>query len=252
MTAITFAAITFVCTFGCAWLGTVIRSALPPSHLSKESQDVVRLGMGLVATMTALLLGLVTAAAKSTFDSHDTTVRSSAVNILMLDRDLARYGPETAPIRDMVRRALAARIDATWRAKDAVPPPPPSGMVAPSEAIQNEILALAPANDTQRWLKGECVQLTDEIVKARWRVLGSDAGAVPRTFLVVVIFWLTATFASFGLFAPRNGTVLSVLFIASMSVAAAIFLILELDGPFQGFIRVSSDPFRYALSQLGK
>jgi len=251
MSAITIAAITFVCTFGCAWLGTVIRSTLPQSHLSKESQDVVRLGMGLVATMTALLLGLVTAAAKNTFDSHDTAVRNSAVNTLMLDRDLARYGPETQSIRDLIRRAVAARIEATWPAKGAAPPPP-MGVVSPAETIQDQILALAPGNDTQRWLKGECLRLTDEIVKARWRVLGSHAGAVPRTFLVVVIFWLTATFASFGLYAPRNITVLTVLIIASLSVAAAIFLILELDGPFEGLIKVAGDPFRYALAQLGK
>jgi hypothetical protein len=252
MSPITIAAITFACTFGCAWLGTVIRSALPQSHQSKESQDVVRLGMGLVATMTALLLGLVTAAAKNTFDLTDTVVRNSAVNILMLDRHLARYGPETQATRDLVRRAVAARIEATWPAKGAAPEPPASGTVAPAEAIQNQILALAPGSDTQRWLKGECLRLTDDIVKARWRVLGSHAGAVPRTFILVVIFWLTATFASFGLFAPRNGTVLSVLIIASLSVAAAIFLILELDSPFDGLIMVSGDPFRYVLAQLGK
>jgi len=251
MSAIAIAAITFVCTFGCAWLATGIRSALPQSHLSKESQDVVRLGMGLVATMTALLLGLVTAAAKSTFDAHDTAVRNSAVNTLMLDRHLARYGPETEPIRDLIRRAVAARIEATWPAKGAAPPPP-MGDVSPAEAIQNQILALSPGNDTQRWLKAECLKLTDEIVRARWRALGSDVGAVPRAFLAVVIFWLTATFASFGLFAPRNSTVLAVLIIASLSVAAAIFLILELDSPFGGLIRVAGDPFRYALANLGK
>jgi hypothetical protein len=252
MSSMTIAAITFVSTFGCAWLGTVIRSVLPQSHLSKESQDVVRLGMGLVATMTALLLGLVTAAAKSTFDSYDTAVRNSAVNILMLDRHLARYGPETESIRDQVRRAVAARIELMWPKKGAAPSPPATGVVSPAEAIQNQILALDPGNDTQRWLKAEAVKLTDEIVKARWRVLGSDAGAVPFTFLAVVIFWLTATFASFGLYAPRNITVLSVFLIASLSVAAAIFMILELDGPFAGLIRVSGDPFRYALANLGK
>jgi hypothetical protein len=253
MSATTIAAITFVCTFGCAWWGTGIRSALPQSHLSKESQDVVRLGMGLVATMTALLLGLVTAAAKNTFDSFDTAVRNSAVNILMLDRDLARYGPETEPTRDLVRRAVAARIEATWSEKGGAPPPPNgSGIVSPAEAVQNQILALDPGNDTQRWLKAECLRLTDDILRARWRVLGGRAGAVPPTFLAVVIFWLTATFASFGLYAPRNSTVLSVLIIASLSVAAAMFLILELDSPFGGLMKVSSDPFRYALANLGK
>ena len=253
MSAITIAAITCVCTFGSAWLAMVIRSALPQSHLSKESQDVVRLGMGLVATMTALLLGLVTATAKGSFDSHDSAIRNSAVNILTLDRHLARYGAETQPIRDLVRRALAARIEVTWPTKGVVLPlPSTSGGGSPAEDIQNQILALSPANDTQRWFKGEALRLTEEVVKTRWRMLGSGAGAVPGAFLVVVIFWLTVTFASFGLFAPKNGTVLAVFLIASLSVAAAVFLILELDAPFDGAIKISSGPLRYALENIGK
>ena len=80
----------------------------------------------------------------------------------------------------------------------------------------------------------------------------AGSGAVPVPFLVVVIFWLTVTFASFGLYAPRNLTVTSVLFVAAVSVAAAVFLILELDGPFDGLIRVSSGPLRYALANLGQ
>ncbi len=253
MNAIMIASITFVCTFGSAWLGTVIRSMLPQSHIAKESQDVVRLGMGLVATMTALLLGLVTASAKGTFDSTDVAVRNSAVNTVMLDRDLARYGPETAPTRDLIRRAVVARIESMRPAKGAAPLSlNRDEIVSPAEEAQNQILALTPGTDTQRWIKSEALSLTDEIVRSRWRVLGSSVSTVPRAFLAVVIFWLTATFASFGLFAPRNGTVLFAFFIASLSVAAAIFLILELDGPFDGLIRISMEPFRYALDHIGK
>src|SRR5262250_1003639 len=114
MTGIDFAVVTFVCTFTAALLGTVIRTALPPAHVSKESQDVIRLGMGLVATMTALLLGLVTAAAKGSFDSQDLAIKNAAAGILTLDRLLARYGPETQPIRGMLRRAVAERAEAMF------------------------------------------------------------------------------------------------------------------------------------------
>ena len=75
---------------------------------------------------------------------------------------------------------------------------------------------------------------------------------MPFPFLVVVIFWLTVTFTSFGLFAPRNATVVAVLAVSAMSVAGAVFLILELDGPFSGVIKVSSGPLRYALENLGQ
>ena len=252
MAAIPFALITFVCTFGSALAGTVIRSRLPAPHLSKESQDVVRLGMGLVATMTALLLGLVTASARSTFDAQDTAIRNSAANILTLDRHLARYGPEAKPIRDRIRSAVAYRVETMSPAGGRPRSSKLDGSDTPAvEEIENLILSLPPANDTQRWFKSEALKLSEEVVKTRWRMLGSGA-AVPFPFLVVVIFWLTATFASFGLYAPRNATVIAVLLVASMSVAAAVFLILELDGPFDGVIKVSTVPLRYALEHLAQ
>jgi hypothetical protein len=252
----TLAAITFVCTFGCAVLGTIGRKALPEAHLSKESQDVIRLGMGLVATMTALLLGLVTAAAKGSFDSQDVAVRNASAGILTLDRMLARYGPETAPTRDLLKRVIQARVEQTWPSGHAAPEDPEMAMMnsarPPVEQIEDQILQLSPSNDQQRWLKTEALKLTTEVLRTRWRLLGSASGSVPRTFLVVVIFWLSMTFASFGLSAPRNATVLSVFAISAFSVAAAVFLILELDGPFEGLIKISSDPFRLVLANLGK
>jgi hypothetical protein len=257
VTGLAFASITFVCALGGALLGTVVRNLLPPTHLSKESQDVVRLGMGLVATMTALLLGLVTAAAKGSFDSTDVAVKNAAAGIVTLDRLLARYGPETAPTRDLLRRLVADRIEETW---------PANGVAAadiemlrakslgapPAEEIEDQILRLSPQTDQQRWFKTEALKLTEEVLRTRWRLLGSAAGSVPRTFLVVVIFWLTMTFASFGLSAPRNATVVTVFVISAFSVAAAVFLILELDGAFGGAIKISGDPFRYALANLGR
>jgi hypothetical protein len=252
MRAITIAFITFFCTFGSALAGTFIRSWLPAAHLSKESQDVVRLGIGLVATMTALLLGLVTAAARSTFDTQDTAIKNSAATILTLDRHLARYGPETRPTRDLIRSSLEARVNTVWGASGgvdrgvAVP-----GTTPPVEEVENQILRLSPQTDAQRWFKAEALKLSEEVVKARWRVLGSGS-TVPFPFLVVVISWLTVTFASFGLYAPRNATVVVVLCVAAVSVAAAVFLILELDGPYDGVIRVSSWPLQYALAHLNQ
>ena len=249
VSASTIALITFACTYGSALAGAFLRDRLPAPHLTKESQDVVRLGVGLVATMTALLLGLVTAAARSTFDSQDVAIKTGAVNILTLDRHLARYGTETSATRELIRAAMVFRLESSWAANrsaslSAAEPPP-------VEAIQDQILKLAPVTDEQRWLKVEALRLSEEVVKTRWRLLGI-VGAIPSLFLFVVIFWLTVTFASFGLYAPRNATVLGVLFMASLSVALALFLIVELDNPFDGVIQVSSEPLRFVLENLGK
>ena len=254
MPAINFAVITFACTFGAALLGMFIRTRLPAAHVLKESDEVIQRGMALVATMTALLLSLVTAAAKDSFDSTDAAVKSTAAAILTLDRHLARYGPETAPTRELLRRATAFRIEAMWPSSGAplrLDASPIEEWSAPEE-IENQILRLSPETDAQRWLKTESLRLSDEVFRTRWRVLGSIGGAVQRTFLSVVIFWLGVTLASLGLSASRNATVVTVFGILALSVAAAVFLIFELDRPFQGIIRISSGSFRYALAHLGR
>jgi hypothetical protein len=245
--------VTFACAFGGALVGNYIRTLLPPTHLSKESQDIMRLGMGLVATMTALLLGLVTASARSAFDSQDAAIRTSMSNILTADRLLARYGAETKPIRHLLKEAVAYRLQTTWPESAPAGPPlvdEPQGI--PVEQIENQILALSPTTETQRWFKAEALKLTVDVMKTRWRVLESQAGSVPFAFLVVVIFWLTVTFTSFGLYAQQNASVVAVLFVSALSVAAAVFLILELDGPFTGVIKVPSHSVLYALQQLGQ
>ena len=249
----TFALISFACTFGAAVVATFIGALLPAAALTKQSEDVVRLGIGLVAAMTALLLGLVTAGARSTFDSQDTAVRNSAAAILTLDRLLARYGPETKPTRDLIRKTLEFRLQALWgemASGGALLDAPES--TPPIEDIENQILSLSPQTDSQRWFKDESLKLSQEVVRTRWRVLNSRDGSIPTPFLVVVIFWLTVTFFSFGLYAQRNAIVIAVLFVSALSVAAAVFLILELDGPFDGVIRISSAPVRYALDHLGQ
>jgi hypothetical protein len=253
MSALATGLFTFACVFGGALLGTHVRKILPSAHLSKESQDVIRLAMGLVATMTALLLGLVTAAARSSFDSQDASMRTNATNILTLDRLLARYGPETRATRDLIRKAVAFRVETTWPDDGSAGSGLTQAQGTPAvEEIENQILQLVPATDGQRWFKSEALRLTEEVVKARWRALGSQEGSVPFLFLAVVIFWLTATFVSFGLYAPPNASVIAVLLISALSVAAAVFLTLELDGPFDGLIKISSTPMRYVLSQLGQ
>jgi hypothetical protein len=257
MAALAFGLATFFCTLACALIGIYIRSKLPAAHVNKESQDVIRLGMGLVATMTALLLGLVTAAAKGSYDSTDAAVRNAAAGMLTLDRLLARYGPETKPTRELLRKTVADRIDEIWPASGVTPKSldfltAPTHAVPAGEAIENQILALDPHTEAQKWFKSEALKLTEEVLRTRWRLLGSANGSVSRTFLYVVICWLSVTFASFGLSAPRNATVATAFVIAALSVAAAVFLILELDGPFEGIVKISAAPIQHTLANLGQ
>jgi hypothetical protein len=247
--------VVFLCTFVGALLGMRLRSRLPADHIDSDSRDTVKLGVGLIATMTALVLGLVTASAKSTFDGVDRAVRETAIEILTLDRLLARYGSETAEVRDGLQRALKSRVEALWPEGSAGAPNLEAiraGAGPGIEGLADAIVRLQPRDDSQRFLKSRAFDMSEALLKTRWLALAATQSSVPLPFLVILVFWLTITFASFGLFAPRNGTVIAVLLVCALSVGSAVFLVLEMDGPFEGLIKVSAEPLRSAYAHLNQ
>ena len=247
------ALIVFACVFGGALLGMFLRGVLPEHHLSEHTKDVIKLGMGLIATMAALVLGLVIATAKSAYDTQDEAIKHTAAKVLLLDRMLSNYGPETKETRDLLRRIVASRVEAIWpenQSQRASLDAPEAAFAA--QEIEARILRLSPQNDAQRWLQTQALRIGRDIMETRWLILGGLRSSIPVPFLMVVVFWLTIIFGSFGLFAPRNATVVAVLFLCALSVAGSIFLILEMDRPFEGVMKISSASLRYALSHLGQ
>ena len=244
--------VTFMCTFGGALLGMWLRGIVPAHHLREESRDTVRIGIGLVATLTALVLGLMTATAKSSFDGLNTGIKNMAADVIATDRLLARYGPETKDIRATLKRVVAYRIDETWsRGASHAGKLDVTKETETGEWVVDQIRALKPTTDAQRGLQARALDQTESVLRARWVVLGELGSSIPWPFLIILVFWLTITFTSFGLQAPANGTVLAVLVLCALSVAGAVFLTLEMDAPFEGLIRVSVEPVRYALTRLG-
>ena len=242
----------FLCVFGGALVGMYIRRVLPEEHLRDDTKAVVGLSMGLIGTLTALLLAMVTSSAKETFDFEGNQLRQTAINVLMIDRVLADYGPETRDIREALRRGLEQRVAMiSSDAKSGLPVLPPTAEGAPYQ-VMTRVRQLAPQNELQRDLKSQALQLVGEILKARWILAEETTATIPVPFLVIVVCWLTLIFASFGLFAPRNATATAALLICATSVAGSVFLILELNTPFSGLMRVSVAPLRFALSQLGQ
>jgi len=160
--------IAFGCIFGGAILGIVIRSKLPEHHLDSESKDVVKLGIGVIAMMTALLLGLVTASAKSAFDSQATVIRQNAADILALDRILARYGPETKDLRALIRGAVAHKLAVTWPEDGSSPARVDvvESMFA-AELIEDRILERSPQTDAQRAFKSRALTISGSVLHAR-------------------------------------------------------------------------------------
>ena len=241
------------CIFGGAVLGLLLRDLLPEHHLRDNSKDTVKVVAGMIATLAALVLGLLVASAKSSFDATDTAVTQNAAKIILMDRLLAAYGSETKEIREQFRRSVAAGIEMFWPEEENEG----SGMTKFEQAnamemIQAKLHGLAPATDTQRQLLSQTQQLSGDLVQARWQLISQAQNGLQMPLLIVVLFWLTMLHISFGLFAPRNATVITVLLISALSVSCAVFIILEMNHPLQGRIKVSSAPMRKALELMGK
>ena len=250
MSSITISLIVFACVFGGALLGIFLHAVLPQHHLANESKDIVKLGMGLVGTMAALVLGLLVASAKGSYDAQSAELTQLSANIALLDRGLALYGPETKEERALLRGAVVRILDQMW-SKDgssSSPTAAPSG----GEILYEKIQALSPKNETQRSLQGQALSIAVDIGKTRWLMYAQQATSVSMPLLVVLVIWLTVIFISFGLFAPFNATVVSSLFVSALSVSGAILLILEMYGPYSGLIQISSAPLRAALEHLGQ
>jgi hypothetical protein len=251
MSSLAISFVVFGCIFGGALLGILLRSRLPEHHLSDESRDLVKLGMGLIGTMTALVLGLLIASAKSSFDTQRNGLAQMSGKIILLDRILAQYGPETKEVRAMIRDGVADTIRKTWPSEEAGAGTTPEGTEGRYEVVMKRIQALTPTDEAQRTLKAQALATAIDVAQTRWLLFSQKGSSVPPAFLVVMVAWLSLILASFSLFAPRNGMALVTLFICAAAVSSAVFLILELDQPFQGIMRVPSAPLRNALEQLG-
>jgi hypothetical protein len=252
MTSLTISAIVFGCVFAGVILGMVFRAMLSEKQLSAESKDVVKLGVGLIGTMTALVLGLLIASAKGSYDTQRNGLAQMSGNIIFLDRTLARYGAEASDARKMLRASVTDMLQRTWPEENLQ-----AGQTGKEstegryEGLYAKIEELTPKNDAQRTLQAQALKTATDIGQLRWLLFAQKGGSIPTPFLVVMVGWLALILGSFGLFAPRNVLAILALLLCALAVSSAVFLILELDQPFDGMIRISSAPLRAALTQLG-
>jgi hypothetical protein len=250
MSAAVLSCVIFALTLGGIVLGALLRTTLPQHHLSKDSQDVVRLGVGLIATIAALVLGLLIAAAKGSFDTQSGQVKQITANMILLDLLLEKYGPEALPIRVEMRSVIGPLADRLWHEKlaDAAGP---IAKDTKAEGVYVAIQALSPKNDLQRSLQSRAAQISTDLAQIRLLLYAESDSAIPAPFIAILAFWLIIIFASFSLFAALNVTVFSFLSLFALSASCAIFLILELSQPFTGLLMIPSAPLRNALAPLG-
>ena len=253
MNSIFVAATVLAFAFGGVLFGIGLRLVIPAAHLNRESKDGIQIGTGLIATMAALVLGLLIGGAKSSFEAERTGLQDLATNVVLLDRTLDHYGPDTQPARAQLRAMVTAVVehfDQTNRGDD--PGLADDQLTRQGGQLLRAIENLEPVDDWHRGARSHALQITADLARARWQLTQQNDQSLPVAILVVLLFWFFVLFASLGTFWARNITVVVVLFMCALSVATALFLIVDLSQPFEGVIQVSSQSLDDALAQIRK
>jgi hypothetical protein len=251
MNSIMVCLVVFVSIFAAAVAGMAFRRFLPEHYLGSDAKEVVRLSTGLVATMAALVLGMLVSSAKASYDEGKNEVVEMSSEIVNMDRLLAKYGPETGEMRAELRQMVEAGLVRIW----------PSQTFRQSELRpedHGEILLyklehIAPRNDVQAAVKAQAISLVTSARHNQWLMfLKSKQSAVSTLLLVVLVSWLAAIFASFGLFSPANPAIVVTLALTALAVSSAIFMMLEMYTPFGGVMRIAPTPILEALREMGR
>jgi hypothetical protein len=250
MSPLTLSVIAFACILAGTLVGMLLRNRVPENHLESDAKDVVRLGAGLIGTIAALVLGLLIASAKSSFDTQVNQVKQLTADVILLDQLLAQYGPEAATVRNLLRGAVHAVADRIWHENGSVSARVPYEPTVEGDAFIVKLRQLQPQTDDQRPIKDHAIQITTNIAHTRLLLFTQGDNPIPKPFLIVLIFWVSIIFANFSLFADPRPIVIGALVVFALSAAAAIFLVLELGQPFSGMMQISSMPLRSALAPL--
>lgn len=239
-----------VAMFGGGLIGLYIARALPSHHLTKESGAVVKLSAAIVASLTSLVLALMLSTANSAYSVNAGIVTKLGSDIIQLDHMLRAYGPEADAARVHLRAYASRKNDELFPLA-----PPPSrdarGTADLLDRLLDSILSLSLPDRRHEALAAQALTITNQIYAERWLLWENPGTTVPTQFLFVLIFWLFLVFLSFGVFAPPNLTVVASLFLSSVAVTGAIFLILQLGDPMHhSWLQISGEPLQRAVNEI--
>jgi hypothetical protein len=241
--------ISFLAIFGGAVVGILAARRLPGHQLDSRTQSAVTVSVAVIGTLSALVLGLMITTANSSFKARTDEVRELSLQLIRMDRNLRRYGPEADDARGKLHTWAGMKMQQLFPEKGQRRPSS-EVTIAKLESVQDTLLALSPKDERQKYLRTLCVTLSSALIQARWSLEQRTGHSTPAAFLILLIFWLAIVFASFGLFAPSNPTAVIALFLCSVAVSGGIFLIQELDNPLSDFIQIPSDSMRKALVEI--
>jgi hypothetical protein len=251
LNAVTTSLLVAACIFGGGVAGLVLHRVLPSDHLTKETQDAVRLGTSMLSVLASLVLGLLIATAKTSFDTTDGEIRKYGADLILLAETFRDYGATAAApaaiLRTYTKRLLADNWPASGARGDLAEDAQAGALL---EHVRETIRALKPVDAGQTWLRDQALQINTSLLQQRWLLIEQSEPSVRPLMLMVLVTWITLIFAGFGLNAPRNATVVTAFLICSVAIGGSIFLILQLDSPFDGVMRISSRPILTALAHM--
>ena len=233
-----------------AFAGVKVRDRLPKHHLTDETKNLVSVSTAVVATVSALVLGLLISNANTSFTRLGGEVTTLSAEILRLDHILRRYGADAEPARETLLEY------AEHKAADLFPDDPANVRLSnPAtyelfQRLEDMLLALRPANPRDQWWLSQATALAAKIGDSRWLLAQQVGQGTPKAFVALLVFWLALLFASFGLFAPPNLTSTITLTLCALAVAGAVAMFLELEQGFGGVVRISPEPMRKAVLTL--
>jgi hypothetical protein len=230
--------------------GLKVRDHIPKQHLTDETRNLVAVSTAVVATVSALVLGLLISNANTSFTRLGGEVTALSAEILRLDHILRRYGADAEPARSTLEQY------AEQKSADLFPDNPADVRLSnPStyellQRFEDMLLALKPANARDQWWLTQAMILAAKIGDSRWLLAQQVGQGTPKAFVALLVFWLALLFASFGLFAPRNLTSVAIQILCALAVAGAVGMFLELEQGFGSMVHISSQPMRQAVKTL--
>ncbi|KQV80018.1 DUF4239 domain-containing protein [Rhizobium sp. Root1220] len=233
---------------GASLIGAGLSRRLPDHHLSVDSKEAIKLATAVVGTLSALAVGFLIASAKTTFDTAQQELKTSAARLVLLDRVMVQYGDETKEARRQLTALVYARLNQTWGGLQETQHSADDDLGI--EPVQRTLRALVPHDDAQKLIRDRAIEVSGQIAEAHWLVVEAGNEGLPTAFLVVLVFWLALLFMTFGLLSPRNATVLCIVSVCAVSVGGAIFVINDMAHPYHGIIYVSDEPLRFALGRI--
>jgi len=210
------ASIVFACVFTGSLVGLSLNVWLPEHHRSSASHDAIKLGTGMISVLASLVLGLLTASIKNSFDTTDGQMRTFAANLILMDQTLRDYGPETNAARELLRSYTTQAVADHWP-QESNHPARMENANAGSAMDQARLAIIGLDADTpyHQALRGTALQLMDGLLQTRWLLIERAGTSVQPAFLVVLVAWIVLIFVAFGYNAPCNATVISAFFICA-------------------------------------